>query len=481
MGAGRSSLIGQFLGEAVMLSTLALGVACILVELSLPAFNAFTAKTLTLWSGDTPLLLPGLVLLTLVVGIAAGTYPAFFLSAFQPANALKNSRYTGTGGSSLWLRKGLVILQFSISILLIIGTLIMAQQMAYLKNKHLGFQKDQILVFSQSDQTLLPEVEAVKAELLQHANVLEVAASAGILGQQSYGSTTFRNKESREDEWVMAYVLFVDDQFLPTLDIGLAAGRNFSADIASDRESGCIINEAAMARFGWSSPDMAVGKPLITTGTEQREEKITIIGVVKDFHFASLHHKVEPLVLQTQDDILNHYYIKLRARDIPETLTVLEQTFKAFAPNYPVRYVFLDDRFEALYYKEKRMQQIFGYCSFLAIFIACLGLFGLASFMTAQRTKEIGIRKTLGASVTNITFLLSKEFTTWVLLANVIAWPIAYVVMNRWLQSFAYRITIAPWIFLVAAIMAVLIALITVSGRTIKAALANPVDALRYE
>ena len=482
MGAGKASLIGQFLGEAVIFSTLALGIACVLVELSLPAFNAFTIKQVTFWSANIPLLLPGLALLAVVVGIAAGAYPAFFLSRFRPVQVLKDTQRTGSGGMSLWLRKGLVVLQFAISIMLIIGTLIIDRQMAYLKNKHLGFQKDQILVFSQRDPALLPEIQAVKAELLQQANVLGVGAADGILGQQNYSSTAIRKEGGREDELVLVYRLAVDDQFLPTLDISLAAGRNFSAELASDRESACIINEAAMARLGWSSPDMAIGK-LLTTGGGDREEKATIIGVVKDFHFTSLHRKVEPLILDTRNDGLRaySYYIKLRAHDVSETLVALKQTFKALAPNSPFQYVFLDERFEALYRREERMQQILGYCAFLAIFIACLGLFGLASFMTAQRTKEIGIRKTLGASVTGITILLCKQFVQWVLFANLIAWPIAYFAMSRWLQSFAYRTEIYLWVFVAAACSTLLIALLTVSWQSVKAALANPIKALRYE
>lgn len=484
VGASRGSLIRQFLGESLIVSLFALGVAVVFVELILPGFNGFTAKNLAMGYREHPWMILVQLLIAVVVGIGAGIYPAFFLSAFRPADVLKGSQRSGTGGRSPGLRKGLIVFQFALSSIFIIATIVVTNQMNYIKHKQLGFQKEQIVVISPSDASLRDKLELVKSELLQQANVLGITLSSEIPGQQKgYSSRPFHKEGSSNEESAVAYHFAIDEAFVPTLEINLAAGRNFSKGFATAQNAGYLLNESAITRLGWSSPEAAIGNNLFEYDIETQDfsKQGPVIGVVKDFHFTSLHQKIEPLVMYMDFNALHHVLIKIRANDIPGALASIEQTFKQFSANYPFVYHFLDDQFDQLYRKEQQMQQIFGYCTTLAIFVACLGLFGLASFMTEQRTKEIGIRKTLGASVAGIILLLSKEFTKWVVLANLIAWPIAYVMMNYWLQSFAYRTKINLWVFVVAACSTFAIALLTVSWQSIKAALANPVKALKYE
>jgi putative ABC transport system permease protein len=483
IGASRGSLIRQFLGESLIVSLFALGLAIVVVELILPDFNGFTAKNLALGYHEHPWMMLLLLLIAVCVGIGAGIYPAFFLSAFRPADVLKGSQRSGSGGRSSGLRKGLIVFQFALSTIFIIATIVVTTQMNYIKHKQLGFQKEQIVVISPSDVSLGEKIESLKSELLQQVNVLGVSLSSDTLQQEGYSSTPFYKEGSSPEESVTASYFAIDEAFISTLKISIAAGRNFSTDFATDQSAGYLLNESAVSELGWPSPEAAIGNTLFGFDSDVQDYRAlgSVIGVVKDFHFMSLHQKIEPLVMRMDSNHFNHFLIRVSADDIPGTLASIEQTFKQFSPNYPFAYHFLDEQFDHMYRKEQQMQQIFGYCTMLAIFVACLGLFGLASFMTEQRTKEIGIRKTLGASVASIVLLLSKEFTKWVVLANLFAWPIAYFMMNRWLQGFAYRTEIHLWVFVAAACSTFAIALLTVSWQSIKAALANPVKALRYE
>ncbi len=471
VGAHRLQLIRQFLGESVFLSLIALMLAIALVELALPALNALAGKELAMgYGGNLPVLL-GLVGIALFVGIVSGTYPAFFLSAFQLADVLKGTLKAGS--KNPLLRRVLVVLQFAISIILIIGTGVVYNQLDYIRDKRLGFHKEHVIVLPIRGQEVRQNYEAIRSKLLQDPDILGVAASSrvpgGIIGKCSI------SPEGAQNEFVVPW-LSVDHDFIETLGIELAAGRDFSKDFATDAAEAIMLNEAAVKRFGWESPHKAIGKKARFWG-----KKRAVTGVVKDFHISSLHHSIEPLVLHVHPNDFLYISARIRSDHISDALDFLKHTWHEFAPNHPFEYFFLDDSFDKLYRAEHKLGRIFGSFSLLAISIACLGLFGLASFATEQRTKEIGIRKVLGASVSGIVLLLSKEFTKLVIVSNLIAWPIAYFAMKDWLENFAYHIHIGVGTFVLGGILALIIALLTVSFQAIKAALANPVDALRYE
>ncbi len=348
------------------------------------------------------------------------------------------------------------------------------------KAQILRFDQKQILLVPLRTVELRNRFTALKAELLQLPEILKVANSNNILGrrQQRLGEVLCQREANPGQSGFTIQFMRVDEEFIPTLGIEIVAGRNFSKTFATDVESGYLLNETAVKKLGWASVEEALGKELFFDLEDLRGK---VIGVMKDFHFAALHHPIEPLVFFMSNAPMGWASMKIHTTDIPGTLASIQEIFKRFIPDYPFAYTFLDDRIDHLYLAEHRVQQIFGICTALAIFIACLGLFGLASFTTEQRTKEIGIRKALGASVMDIVLLLSKEFSKWVALANVIAWPAAYWIMNQWLQSFAYRTEIQLWVFVVTAFSTFVLALLTVSWQAIKAALTNPVEALRYE
>ncbi|NIR49132.1 FtsX-like permease family protein [candidate division KSB1 bacterium] len=488
LGAHRRQLIKQFIGESFLMTFMALLLALLLVEMFLPTFNYLSGKALSFSLFENKVLLLALLAIALFVGLVAGSYPAFFLSTFQPVKVLKGrlGREDGTSGAKL--RKVLVVLQFVISVFLIIGTAVVYSQLSYMQNKRLGFEKEQVVVLPIEDDSLTEDSEFVKTELLQHPDVVTATASDNVPGR---GVSDFpyrlEGAQGEEDMWKAVWdTYFVDADFIETLDIELKAGRTFSKERATDSES-FILNETAVKKavdlYGetWSSP---IGKQLdfYTPGQSGWEvsKQGTVIGVVKNFHYRSLHETIGPLVIQTAkspDQLL----IKIRASEISSTLGFLKQNVDAFFPGQPFEYYFLDSHFDQLYRSEQRLGEIFKYFAFLAIFIACLGLFGLAAYTAEQRTKEIGIRKVLGASVAGIVGLLSKDFVKMVLIANVIAWPIAWYAMHRWLQNFAYRIDIDWFVFALAGGLALIIALATVSSQAIKAALINPVESLRYE
>jgi putative ABC transport system permease protein len=469
VGASRAQLINQFLGESLLFSFIGLLLAVALAELFLPLFNSLSGKRLAIDYLGNFILLPGLVIIVLFVGLSAGSLPALYLSALQPAKALKGMLKAGSKVS--WLRRSLVVSQFAVSIVFIFCTITISNQLSYIRNKKLGFNKEHMVNIPIYDKDALQRYETIKNEFLKNPRILGVSASAFSPGKipwyQSYWYEGLSEKSYPAIRWVS-----VDHDFLPTFGIELVSGRNFSRDFPNDVKGAYILNESAVKEIGWDSP---LGKQFRII------EKGTVVGVVKDFHFKSLHQEIEPFVLYLCPEYFEYFSIRISPEAIPQTLAFLKDKWQELVPNQLFQYSFLDEDFDNLYKAEMRLEKIFGIVTSLAVFIACLGLFGLAAFTAEQRTKEIGVRKVLGASVSGIFILLSKEFARWVLVANVISWPLAYYAMSRWLQNFAYRTSIGLWIFLLAATLAFVVALLTVSYQAVRAALASPVESLRYE
>jgi len=467
IGAHRTQLVQQFIGESILLTLLALGLSFLLVNLSLSTFNMLTGKTLNLaYSRGMWASFLGLGLL---VGLVAGLYPALFLARLQPVASLRSKK---AGAASLRLRQGLVVTQFAISAFLIIGTLIVSSQLDYLRNKDLGFEEEQVVVIPMQDATTQQRYQLIKDVLRQSPDIISVAASSDVPGQ-GYDQIVHRPEGFPANEGLSIPILFVDPDFIQTLGIEMVAGRSFSS--AQDESTSFIVNEAAVHRFGW---DIALGK---TISDAEGNPLGTVVGVANNFHFESLQATIEPLLMRVQPDWFEKVIVRTHPSNVPGTLDFLEQQWQSFEPGYPFQYSFLDEDFQQLYQTEDRLHEVFSYTSLLAILIACLGLFGLAAFTAEQRTKEIGIRKVLGASVPGIVLLLSKDFLKLVALALVLAAPIGYLAMSRWLNDFAYRVDLGVGTFVLAGALALLIAVLTVSYQAIKAALSDPVKSLRYE
>jgi len=473
LGADRSQLAKQFLGESLVFSFIALPLAVAVVEIVLPAFNALTNKAVTLSSLSHQAASLGLIGVVLLVGIISGSYPAFFLSAFHPSEVLRGKLRAGVKSS--FFRRILVVVQFAISIVLIVGTVIIYSQLDFIRNKKLGFDKEHVVVVRIEEPEMQKRYEPFRQDLLQNPGIVSVAGSTCFPGINPNLSPFVPEGAEDKEPLKLRHVL-VDYDFIRTFGIEVKEGRDFSRDFQTDAKQAFVINESAAQEFGWET---SAGKKL----TDLDLGSGYVIGVVKDFHFRSKHQKIEPLILSIRPDERYIYFISVKydQANAREILSFLQKKWKEYSPDRPLDYFFLDENFDKLYRAEERLSQIFSVFSFLAIFIACLGLFGLASFTAEQRTKEIGIRKTLGASAANIVLLLSKEFTKWVIVANALAWPLAYFAMNRWLQNFAYRISIGLWMFFLGAGLALAIAFFTISFQTVRAALANPIDALRYE
>jgi putative ABC transport system permease protein len=476
VGAGRFRLTAQFLSESVLHSVMGLLVALVLVELVSPLFNQITGIGFHIGSLIKPGWLLVLFGLALVVGIASGSYPAFFLSAFRPADILRGSSRLGRRGTTL--RKVLVVGQFSISIILIIGTLLAYEQIHFMKNQDLGFSREQKLIIPLGRAVRsVDDLESVKNELCRHTGVVGVAASSRVPGQRLSCWTTKLATEGHDKYRAMNYI-YIDHDFIPQYGIEIIAGSGFTQRNTDDLQGGYIINQTAMEQLGLRSPQEAIGKRI--EGSFDGKE-MEIIGVVGDFHYWGLQSEIEPLVMRYQPDLFRNLTLDVRTQDLQQTLAFVKEKWQELFPEYPFDYFFLNASFDRQYRAEEKVGKIFAVFTFLGLFIACLGLLALASYAAERRTKEIGIRKVLGASVGSIVQLLSREFLLLVALANLIAWPIAYFAMSRWLEEFAYRINIGMGTFLLAAAFALLITLITVSTQAVKAALTNPVDTLRYE
>ncbi len=469
MGSDRKSLVYQFIGEAILISFFALLISIILVEVMLPYFkDIFDGRIIMSFQNNSIFLLE-LVGITLFVGIVSGIYPALFLSRFQPAESLKGSFSTKFKGA--YLRKVLVISQFAIAIILFICTGIVSNQMSYIKNKDLGFNKEHVLYLPIRSKDTREKINLLKTELSKNSDIVNVAATSGLFGASgSEGTETVAGTNGQVR--MMMRRSFVDYDYLKTMQMDIVKGRNFSLSHSSDSTSAVIINEAAARKFGWANP---VGKQF--EGTPNK----TVIGVVKDFNFFSLHSKIGPLIMSINPDQFYYLMIRVKPENLPATISFINKTWAGVVPDKPFDYSFLDQHFNEIYKNDERTGQMFGFFSTLAILIACLGLFGLAAYTGEQRIKEIGVRKVLGASVTNIVFLISKDFIKLVIISGIIAVPISYFAMNSWLQDFAYRVKIGPVIFILAISLAFLIAFITISSQALKAATSNPVKAIKYE
>ena len=481
VGANRKNLIYQFIGESLFLAILALGFALLLVKLLLPAFSRFVDRDLHLsMFFENPALILLISGITLAAGFMAGSYPALFLSGFRPTQVLRRT-FSTDSRKPFRFRNVLVILQFTISIGLIICTFIIHSQLDYIKKKDLGFKKDHIVVVRMQDQRLRQNYEPLLVAFKQQSKILDVTVSDdlpyAIVGG---GGSDWEGKEP-DTEYPSFYNTFVGYNFLDFYGIELVDGRNFSKLHLTD-EKAYIVNETAVKAMRMENPAGKRFKDWKGWGT--------IIGVVKDFHFASLKQEVKPVVLSLiykgDEDYLNKYatvnYFSLRigSEDVPGSLQRIEAIYKKFT-DYPFSFSFFDERIDRMYRSEQKLGQSFITFSMIALFIACLGLFGLASFTAEQKTKEIGIRRILGASIPGVVVLQIKVFFKWLILSSLIACPAAYIIMSRWLQDFAYRADIRVWFFAAAPLIAAMIALLTVSFQSVKAAVANPVDSLRYE
>jgi hypothetical protein len=470
VGAGKKEMIWQFFGESLVMVFFALALGILLVLLLLPLFNNLVAKQLTLNITENLQTLIGLAGILLVTGLISGSYPALFLSSFQPVTVLKESIKSGSKGALF--RKILVIFQFSLSIILIISTILIYRQLGFMQNMDLGLDKDNVICLQAGSETSAI-YESMKNEWLKNPNILNVTTSFSKPSRIGMFDGNWEWEGKPPDTKVEINKTWVGYDFLDTFKIELPDGRFYSKKFSGDVSNSIVINEQLAKIIGPGSP---VGKQFW-----RGDDKKTIIGVIKEFHYLPLHKKIGPMMLHLRPGYFRYIFIRVAPGNFSNTLGYLENVFKRINPGSPFEFSFLDEEYDKMYRNEERMGKIFNYFALLAIFISCLGLFGLASFTAEQRTKEIGIRKVLGSSVKGIVLLLSKDFAGWVLAANLVAWPIAYYVMKSWLQGFAYKTGFGIWIFVLSGAIALTVALVTVSYQAIKTAMKNPVNALKYE
>lgn len=474
LGAYRGQLIAQFLGESVVIALLSVGLALLIAELTLPFMNDLVGKelALTLLAG-TPVVVV-LLAIGILVGIGAGLYPALYLSRFQPAGVLKGKGSKAQG--SLALRRMLVVTQFVVTIGLIAGTLLIRNQLTFLLNKDLGFNGEQVVAIAGGN--VEPEtIQILKQEIARLPNVEEVAMSSSQPG--SIGWTANLREVAAPDDAPapLVSILLTDADYIPTMEMEIIAGRAFSADRSTDSARKMIFNEATVRALGYALPEEVLGKHFNMNHIRNGE----VIGVIKDFNYASLRSAVEPLVMAYQPEWLSGLAVRIRPENMSRTMQALEASWTRILPEWPFVYSFVDDDFARQYQQDQLTAQLFSWFAGLAVMIACLGLFGLAAFTAEQRTKEIGIRKVLGATVPEMVRLLSRDIVLLVTLAFVIAAPIIYFSIQQWLANFAYQAPLNIGIFLIAGIATLIVALVTISYQAIKAATANPIDALRYE
>ena len=475
MGAHRKQLIGQFMSEAILPSLIALAVAICLVILLLPAFNALTSREITLDIATKGYFLSILLLLGLGLGIIAGSYPALMISSFNPASIIKGGRQGKIKGRPL--RDALIVVQFCVTIILVIGTIIIQRQLHYFENASTGFSRDQVIMIEIEDRTIFDDkYETIKQSLMSNPGVIGVTAAQTNPTDINAAGIARDWEGSENEESIQVYRSIIQHGFVDMFELELVEGRDFSEAIPVDEREGILINETLKQQLGW---DTAVGKPFNFHGREAR-----VTGVLKDYNFHSFHHEIAPLALFIDSGWWFAYqriFVKVAPANMQETLASIEQIMKDFSPSYPFTYSFLDDAYGKMYETETRLGQIFSYFTALALLIACMGLVGLAAFTAQQRTKEIGVRKVLGASMPNILFLLSKDYTRLIIIAFIIAAPLAYIGQYRWLQEYAHHISIGWSTFLLAGVAVLTISWMTVSYQSMRVALANPVESLRHD
>ena len=477
LGARRAQIIKQLLGESMLITLFAVALAVFLFELFYPMLNAFLENSLSIAHQNFRDLIVLVPVIAIIVGILAGSYPSFYLSRYRPIQALSDKLAPISGRSSF--RKILVISQFTMAIVLIVGTIVIFRQLDFMKNSDLGFKKENavILNFRPKNPQFKGKYAVLTDQFQQHPQVVSTAGAYTIPGRFSKETKTIWKETGPSIQKFSIQAIAVDFDYVQSMGMDVVEGRNFSKVIPTDERGGMLLNEQAVKQFNLRDP---VGDKFKVPGSGGAKE-MTVLGIVRDFHVYSLKQKIEPLMLYINPDYFYTIAVRIRPENIQATIAYLEETWKNILPDTTFNYTFLEDAYHQLYISEEKVSQLLTLFSGLAIFVACLGLFGLASFMAVQRHKEIGIRKVLGADVTRIVFLLSKDFTKNVLIANILSWPLAYFVMTRWLQNYAYRINIGIWPYLAAGSGVLLTALLTVGYQAIKASLADPVDSLRYE
>ena len=483
VGAERKQLIQQFLIETILLALLSVVIAAAATFFIVPLLNNSTGKSIAFNLFTNPMLAGLLVLAGMIVGILAGIYPALVLSGFQPIKVLKNMKLTGSGAP--WLRQALVVIQFSLSALLIVSALIVYRQTNYLNNTDLGFNKEQVVYFPLRDSLVsnAQTLETFKDQLKQSRNVVALTSGYGLPGDLFAGDGVTVGNEKKEQP---ATVFLGDYGYVKTLGLRIIAGRDFSKDMSTDVREAFIINETAVKEWGFGTPEKAIGQSIswnewVPLDTLNPVKKGKVIGVVEDFHYKSLHERVAPSVIHLYPQFQYALAVKLKTANLQSSIAYINDLWNKFVPSFPLDYKFMDESYAAMYKSEEKLASLLWIFTLMAIIVGCMGLFALAAFSAEQRTKEIGIRKVLGASVFNIIGLLSKNFLVLVLIASLIAFPVAWWAMNKWLEDFPYRVNISWWIFGIAITAALLIALITVSFQSIKAAITNPVKSLRTE
>jgi putative ABC transport system permease protein len=475
-GAVKKQLVYQFISESIILSLATLIIALLIVELFLPRFGEIVGRELQRSELSDPVMILKFTILSVVVGFIAGSYPAFFLSSFQSVSVLKGRFLKRRQNVSL--RNILVVFQFAISIFLIIGTGIINRQIDYLQNKRLGFDKERLIVVQLRSQRLRNNIAYLKNELSELPSVARVSASSFAPGEGSDGSAYFPEGQSENDPWLI-FRSGVDYDYIPAMGMQVIRGRNFSPDYATDSNA-MIINKTLWQKLGWG--EEVLGRKIKSGGT-MNEIGYHVIGVVDDFHFESLHDKVEPFLFTLSGKRMRNLCIRLADGEVSDHLSKISEAWQRLEPAFPFDYRFLDQSFDELYEAESRLSSMYVYFTIIAIFIACLGLFGLSSYLAEQKTREIGVRKTFGATANSLAALLTRDFTKWIGLANLIAWPVVCLVMESWLEQFAYRIElIDQWpVFVYAALASFAIAIFTVSFQAYKVASINPAESLKYE
>ena len=481
VGAARKQLVTQFLTESLLQSMIATALAVLMVESILPTFNSWLGKHISLIGSNNWFWLVSIGVLSIAVGTLAGTYPAFYLSAFRPVKVLKGGKGNGRGGP-VFLRQALVVTQFSVSVALVIGMLVISKQLNFMHDKDLGFQKEQLLSIPMRGGMTLERISTIKEELLENTAIEKVSVANYIPGQEAYENQDMFAAEGKgREEMIPLWFIRGDFDIVETLGLELLAGRSFNKALQTDSLNAYILNETAARQLGWNT-DQAIGKTLSNFGNGPEDwVRNQVIGVVKDFHFEGFTNEIKPIFLAVHPAWAGNFVLRVNSGEMASVLSFLETKWAEYQPDFPFEYVFADERFGALWASEKRLGRVFTLFTFLALFIACLGLLGLSAYAVERRTKEVGIRKVLGASSVQIISLFSKDFLKLVVLAILIASPIAWYAMGHWLENFAYRTNLSAWIFVFATLLTLGIAFLTVSLQSLKAAVANPVKALRYE